>query len=100
MFFIVVMSHPDGPEWGEHVHAHVDYLKTKIAAGMSLASGQVLGRGLRSGMYLASVADRQELDDLIAGDPFAVAGLIAELEVVEWKPFLGIFAAEVEQPPF
>ncbi len=27
MFFAVIMSHPDGPEWGEHVHAHVDYLK-------------------------------------------------------------------------
>ena len=100
MFFVVVMSHPDGPEWGEHVHAHVDYLKGKVAEGKIRASGQVTGRPLRSGMYVASVADRQELDDLIEGDPFSPAGLIAEMEVIEWKPFIGVFASETEYPSF
>ncbi len=100
MFFAVIMSHPNGPEWGEHVHAHVDYLKTKEAEGKIRASGQVTGRPLRSGMYIASVVDRQELDQLIEGDPFFPAGLIVELQVIEWKLFIGVFALEVEQRGF
>ena len=100
MFFAVIMSHPDGPKWGEHVHAHVDYLKTKEAEGKIRASGQVTGRPLRSGMYIASVANRQELDELIEGDPFSRVGLIADLQVVEWKPFIGVFAGENEMPSF
>ena len=100
MFFVVIMSHPDGPGWGEHVHAHVDYLRAKAAEGKIRASGQVTGRALRAGMFIASVDDRQELDALIAGDPFTPAGLIAELEVIEWKPFIGVFSSETEHPAF
>ena len=98
MFFAVIMSHPDGAVWGEHVHAHVEYLKAKEAEGKVRASGPVTGRPLRSGMFIASVADRRELDDLIRGDPFSPAGLIVGLDVIEWKPFIGVFASEVEQP--
>jgi hypothetical protein len=29
-FYVVTMSHPDGPEWNEHVKAHVDYLESLI----------------------------------------------------------------------
>ena len=100
MFFAVIMSHPDGPEWGEHVHTHVDYLKAKEAEGKIRASGQVTGRPLRSGLYIASVADRRELDQLIEGDPFFPAGLIADLQVIDWKPFIGVFASETEHPAF
>ena len=100
MFYVVVMSHPDGPEWAEHVRAHIDYLRARHAEGKIRASGQVTGRPLRSGMYVASVADREELDELVASDPFAAAGLIAELEVIEWRPFIGLFSSEVEQPDF
>ena len=98
MFFAVILSHPDGPGWGEHVHAHVAYLRRMVEEGRIRASGQVTGRPLRSGMYIADVADRAELDALIAGDPFAQAGLIAACEIVEWKPFIGVFANEVEPP--
>ncbi len=100
MFFVVLMSHPDGPEWGEHVHAHVEYLNARVAEGKIRASGQVTGRLLRSGMYIASIADRHELDTLIKGDPFAKAGLITDLQVIEWKPFIGVFASETEHPAF
>ncbi len=51
-------------------------------------------------MYIASVADRQELERLIEGDPFHPAGLIAEVQVVEWEPFIGVFASKVERPVF
>ncbi len=100
MFFTVLMSHPDGPEWGQHVRDHVAYLEAKVSEGKIRASGQVIGRALRSGMYIAVVADRTELDALIAGDPFAKEGLIASCEITEWKPFIGLFKTEVEKPDF
>lgn len=93
-FFVVTMSHPDGPEWGQHVLPHVEYLKGLIAAGKLRASGPVVGSSLRAGLLLFTVEDRAELDALIAGDPFAIEGLIAELTVTEWNPLFGAFAGE------
>ena len=93
-FFVVTMTHPDGPGWGEHVLPHVDYLKGLIATGKLRASGPVVGSGLRAGLLLFTVGDRAELDSLIAADPFAIEGLINELTVTEWNPLFGTFASE------
>ena len=93
-FFVVTMTHPDGPGWGEHVMPHVDYLNGLIAAGKLRASGPVIGGKLRAGMLLFTVTDRAELDALIAADPFAFQGLISELTVTEWNPMFGAFADE------
>lgn len=93
-FFVVTMTHPDGPEWGEHVMSHVNYLKGLIEAGKLRASGPMVGGALRGGLLLLTVEDRAELDALIAADPFAVQGLIVELAVVEWNPMFGAFADE------
>lgn len=94
MFFVVTMSHPDGPGWGEHVMPHVEYLKGLIEQGKLRASGPVMGQAKRAGLLVFSVEDRAELDALIAADPFAVHGLIDELTVTEWNPLFGAFAAE------
>ena len=91
-FFVVTMSHPDGPEWGQHVMPHVEYLKGLIVAGKLCASGPVIGGDLRAGLLLFTVEDRTELDALIAADPFAIEGLIEELTVTEWNPMFGAFA--------
>lgn len=94
MFFVVTMSHPDGNGWGRHVMPHVDYLKGLIAKGKLRASGPVVGSGLRSGLLIFDVADRAELDTLIATDPFALEGLIVDLSVTEWNPMFGAFATD------
>ena len=94
MFFVVTMTHPDGDGWGKHVRAHVDYLCGLVATGKLRASGRAIGLPLRAGLLIFTVADRAELDALIAADPFAVEGLIAELTVIEWDPLFGAFAAE------
>ena len=93
-FFVVTMSHPDGPGWGEHVMPHVEYLSGLIAEGKLRASGPVVGGALRAGLLLFTVTDRAELDALIAADPFAIEGLIEELIVTEWNPMFGVFASE------
>ena len=93
-FFVVTMSHPDGPGWGAHVMPHVEYLKGLIAAGKLRASGPVVGSALRAGLLLFTVETRAELDALIAADPFAREGLIEELTVTEWNPLFGMLAGE------
>ena len=75
-FFVVTMSHPDGPEWGQHVMPHVEYLSGLIEAGKLRASGPVVGGELRAGLLLFTVEDRAELDALLLGEPFS--GLDAE----------------------
>ncbi|MEN9717433.1 MAG: hypothetical protein RIQ99_311 [Pseudomonadota bacterium] len=94
MFYVVTMTHPDGPGWGQHVMAHVEYLNQLVVLGKLRASGPVEGLGQRAGLLIFTVADRAELDALIAADPFAVEGLIDDLTVVEWNPLFGAFAAE------
>lgn len=93
-FFVVTMTHPDGPEWGQHVMPHVEYLNGLIEVGKLRASGPVVGSTLRAGLLLFTVENRAKLDALIAADPFAIEGLIAELTVTEWNPLFGAFARE------
>lgn len=93
-FFVVTMTHPDGDGWDEHVMAHVDYLRGLVATGKLRASGRAIGLPLRAGLLIFTVESRAELDALIAGDPFAVEGLISELTVIEWDPLFGAFAGE------
>ena len=91
-FFLVTMTHPDGDGWGRHVMPHVDYLRGLIEAGKIRASGPVTGLGKRAGFIIMTVDDRDEVERLVAADPFAIEGLIEELTIVEWDPMFGAFA--------
>jgi uncharacterized protein YciI len=93
-FFIVTMSHPDGDGWNRHLAAHVAYLEMLVDAGSLRASGRLVGTPLRSGFLIFTVPDRPTAEALVAGDPFAVEGLIETLSIVEWDPLFGVFAAE------
>lgn len=93
-FFTVRMSHPDGDKWAQHVGAHVNYLKELISRGKVRASGRLTGLPLRSGFIIFTVADRNEVDQLVAGDPFRKENLIAEIQILEWDPLFGTFADE------
>ena len=93
-FFVVTMTHPDGEGWGKHVMPHVEYLRGLVGQGKLRASGPTQGLPLRAGLLVFTVADRAELDALIAADPFAIEGLIDQLTIVEWDPMFGAFAAE------
>ena len=93
-FFLVTMTHPDGEGWGQHVMPHVDYLKGLIEAGKIRASGPVTGLGKRAGFIMMTVDTREEVDRLIAADPFAIEGLIDELTVLEWDPMFGALAGD------
>lgn len=91
-FFLVTMTHPDGEGWGQHVAAHVTFLKRLIETGQIRVSGPVSGLGKRAGFIIMTVANEAEAHALITQDPFAIEGLIDELTIVEWTPLFGSLA--------
>ena len=98
-FFLVTMTHPEGEGWGIHVIAHVTYLKALIEAGKIRASGPVSGLGKRAGFILMTADNHEEIERLIAQDPFAVEGLIDELTILTWDPMFGAFADDAQRGP-
>jgi uncharacterized protein len=88
------MTHPDSDGWGRHVVPHINYLKGLIEARKIRASGPVTGLGKRAGFIIMTVADREEVERLIAEDPFAIEGLIDELTILQWDPMFGAFSGE------
>ena len=100
-FFIVTMSHPEGPEWNRHVLPHVEYLLELVAAGKLKASGPMKGTPLRSGFLIFQADSRSAVEALVADDPFSKEGLIVSLSIDEWDPLFGAFGAESSQilPP-
>lgn len=93
-FFTVLMTHPDGPGWGEHVRAHVDYLRDLVAKGPLKASGPLKGTPKRAGFLIFQADSRQAVEGLVQDDPFAVHGLIETLTIHEWDPLFGDYADE------
>ncbi|KXV61414.1 hypothetical protein AD948_01810 [Acetobacter senegalensis] len=87
--YLVRMDHPDGDGWGQHVVAHVLYLKRLIQEGSLLASGPLKGTPLRSGFLIMKGANRQEIEAMVARDPFSPEGLICDLRIEEWDPLFG-----------
>ena len=71
---------------------HVQYLQGLIEAGKIRASGPVTGLGKRAGFIIVTAVSREDVDRLIAADPFALENLIDELTVLEWDPMFGSFA--------
>jgi len=98
-FFLVTMTHPDGDGWGQHVVAHVGYLRGLIDAGKIRASGPVTGLGKRAGFIVMTVDDIEEARRLIAEDPFTTEGLIDDLTILEWDPLFGAFAGDSSRAP-
>lgn len=69
-----------------HLQDHIDYLDAErdklIAAGALLAADGATAVGA---LYLLNLETRQEVDAFIANDPFAVAGLFADVAVDIWR---------------
>lgn len=64
-----------------HLAAHVEFLEWHYARGHFVASGRKVPR--TGGIILARVASREQLDAILAEDPFQQAG-VAEYEVTEF----------------
>jgi uncharacterized protein len=65
--------------------SHRDYL---LAQDSLLGSGP-FEDGAPGALLVFGTADRAELDTVLAADPFALEGLIADTDVREWAVVLG-----------
>lgn len=79
---------------GERRPEHRTYLGELSSRGLLLGSGPYT-EGEPGALLVFRAADRAALDSLLAGDPFAVAGVIAHVSVREWDVVLGPWAATV-----
>lgn len=59
------------------------------AGGSLLASGQLLGSAAMSGMLVLEADDRATAEQILDADPYALAGLVAERTIEQWRPTVG-----------
>lgn len=93
-FFLVTLTHPDGDGWNRHLAPHVEYLKELVKSGALKAAGPLKGTPQRAGFLIFSAVDREAVNALVQGDPFAAQGVIESISITEWDPLFGAFADE------
>ena len=89
--YIVTFEHPDEAGWRQQLLPHIAWLRERVADGSVLASGPLPGTEPRSALLVVRAPDLDAADALIAGDPFATAGLIENMTKREWDPIFGAF---------
>ena len=78
-----------------HRPAHREFLGRLAERGINRCSGPV-GSGDNAGALLLIEADsEQQALDHLAGDPFRVNGVVADVSAREWAPVLGDLAARL-----
>ena len=82
MFIIDLRYQVPLPRIDAHMRAHVAFLKKYYAAGNFLISGRKIPRD--GGIIVAVGKSREEVEGIIAEDPFVVHGL-AEYRVTEFR---------------
>lgn len=81
--FVIELTYKAGlSEIDAHMAAHVLFLKKHYAAGTFLVSGRKIPR--EGGIILAVGKTRQEIEAIVAEDPFFKEGL-ADFRIVEFR---------------
>lgn len=83
MFIVVLTYIKPLPEVDEHIDAHIEYLNTYYEAGKFVLSGRKVPR--TGGVILMNCNSVAEVNELIALDPFSIAG-VAKYDVTEFVP--------------
>lgn len=91
--YVVRFHHPDTAGWQQQLMPHIVFLQELLKQGALKASGPLPGGRDKAALLLIEAPDRPALDAIIARDPFAVHGLIADMVVEEWDPIFGVFNA-------
>lgn len=73
---------------------HRDYLRSLAVDGSLLGSGPYTD-GVPGALLVFRAHDRATLDELLSGDPFARAGLIAATTVRTWDVVLGPWSKQL-----
>ena len=96
--YTVTYEHPDETGWQQHLQPHILWLQDRLMDETLLASGPFGDAQPKAALLVLSAPDRETLDAIIASDPFAEHGLIANMAVREWDPIFGAFNALSSMP--
>lgn len=69
---------------------HRDYLNSLITDGALIAAGP--RSDVAGGVLVFAEATDQKLADLLANDPYTLAGVIATTSIIDWNAGLGALA--------
>ena len=83
MFVVLLTYTAPIDEVDQHLHAHREYLQRHYAAGVFLLSGRKEPR--EGGVILAKAGTREELEAILAQDPFHVHG-VASYQIIQFTP--------------
>ena len=88
-YYVVTFTHTKIVGWAIYLHAHVKYLKKLLKEDKLQISGPGVGTPVRSAQLVFKVTDREELDKLVAGDPYSIHGLVASSTANLWDVQVG-----------
>lgn len=98
-YYVVTFTHTKIVGWAVFLLAHIKYLKKMIKEGKLQISGPGVGTPVRSAQLVFKVTDKDELDKLVAGDPYSRHGLVATKTENLWDVKLGkMTKAETPDP--
>ncbi|WP_309130178.1 YciI family protein [Brevibacterium sp.] len=93
VFAVTYVYGPDTETRMAHRPAHREWQSQLHEAGTVLASGPLDDEPTPGGLLIMQAADKQEITRLLADDPYASIGVIAETSVRGWTPVFGPLAA-------
>ena len=94
MFIVSLTYIRDIEEVDKLLDAHAAYLKQEYANGNFIASGRKIPR--TGGIILSCLKNKEELESIIAKDPFNKAG-VAEYNITEFVPSMVAKGFEILQ---
>jgi len=92
--YVVHYCHPDETGWQEQLMPHVVWLREQVAAGVLRASGPIADPAVKRAMLIITADDEASVRAIVETDPFAIHGLIADMEIAEWDPIFGAFNSD------
>ncbi len=92
MFIVSLAYKVELSEVDNHIEAHIAYLHKYYDLGKFIASGRKVPR--TGGIILVNANDRNELDAILAEDPFHISG-VANYEITEFIPTMAAKEFEV-----
>ena len=88
-YYVVTFTHTKLAGWAAHLHAHVEYLNKLIDEGKLQISGPGVDTPIRSAQLVFKTTDREELDQLVANDPYSIHDLVASQTTNLWDVQVG-----------
>lgn len=96
--FVVTYEHPDDAGWQQHLMPHLTWLQHRIEDGSLISSGPFSDADVKSALLIMTASDQASLESIIATDPFAIEGLIANITIRSWDPIFGVFNDRSSMP--